>query len=126
MQRQLNPATLERAGVLTQAVGEVARRLEMGPTEVGQIVGVSQPTATRLLRGDYHLREKAKEWELSGHLVRLYRSLFSLVGGDDSLARGWLRSANVAFSGQTPIALMKRVDGLVRVCDYLDASRARV
>jgi len=116
----------ERNAVLSQAIADVALRLGMGPTDVGQIIGVSQPTASRLLHGRYRLKECAKEWELSAHLVRLYRSLFSLLGGDDELARGWLRSANKAFAGQQPMALIKRVDGLVQVCAYLDAQRARV
>ncbi|NMG48206.1 DUF2384 domain-containing protein [Azoarcus communis] len=118
--------TADRAKVLSQALSQVAGRLEIGPTEIGQIVGVSQPTASRLLHGSYNLKETGKEWELSTHLVRLYRSLFSLVGGDEALARGWLRSANDAFFGQRPIDVIKRIDGLLNVCDYLDTHRARV
>lgn len=123
--RVLEP-TADRTAVLTQALAQVASRLAIGPTEIGKIVGVSQSTASRLLQGGYQLRESGKEWELAAHLIRLYRSLFSLVGGDDGLARGWLRSANAAFAGQSPIDLIKRIDGLVRVCEYLDAHRARV
>lgn len=126
MPKQARQTTPERASVLSLAVVEAARRLAIGPTDMGQIVGVSQPTASRLLQGEYRLREGGKEFELSAHLVRLYRALFSLVGGDDHLARGWLRAANQAFSGQHPIDLIKRVDGLLHVCEYLDAHRARV
>ena len=126
MEKQKTAIAAERATVLTQALAETAQRLGLGPSEIGRIVGVSQPTASRLLKGDYVLKGAAKEWELSAHLVRLYRSLFSLVGGDDGLARGWLRSANEAFAGQEPIVLIKRIDGLIHVCEYLDAYRARV
>lgn len=116
----------DRSQVLSQAAVEAARRLGLGPTEFGQIVGVSQPTASRLLKGSYQLRESGKEWELSALLVRLYRSLFSLVGADDALARGWLRSGNRAFAGAQPIELIKRVEGFIHVCEYLDAHRARI
>lgn len=126
MEGQKEAVAAERSAVLTQALAETANRLDLGPTDIGRIVGVSQPTASRLLKGDYLLKESAKEWELSAHLVRLYRSLFSLVGSDDSLARGWLRSANSAFAGQEPISLIKRIDGLIHVCEYLDAYRARL
>lgn len=126
MEKQKKAVSADRSTVLTQALTETAIRLELGPTEIGKIVGVSQPTASRLLKGEYLLKESAKEWELSAHLVRLYRSLFSLVGSDDSLARGWLKSANKAFAGQEPIALIKRIDGLIHVCEYLDAYRARI
>jgi uncharacterized protein (DUF2384 family) len=126
MEKQKKAVAADRSAVLTHALAETANRLNLGPTEIGRIVGVSQPTASRLLKGEYLLKESAKEWELSAHLVRLYRSLFSLVGSDDSLARGWLRSANKAFADQEPIALIKRIDGLIHVCEYLDAYRARI
>jgi len=126
MEARKSAVAADRSAVLTQALAETAQRLDLGPTEIGRIVGVSQPTASRLLKGEYQLKESAKEWELSAHLVRLYRSLFSLVGSDDLLARGWLRSANKAFAGQEPLALIKRIDGLIHVCEHLDAYRARV
>jgi uncharacterized protein (DUF2384 family) len=116
----------DRAAVLTRAVAEVARRLQIGPTEVGRIVGISQPTASRIMHGKYLLKDTTKEWELAAHLVRIYRSLFSLVGGDDALARDWLHSPNKAFAGAEPISLLARVDGLLRVAEYLDAHRSRV
>ncbi|MBL8201985.1 MAG: DUF2384 domain-containing protein [Chromatiales bacterium] len=120
-----NPAP-DRARVLTGAVAETARRLQLKSTEVNAIIGVSQPTASRLLNGRFQLVEGAKSWELGAHLVRLYRSLSSLVGGDDDLARAWLRSANEAFDGRTPLDVIRSVEGLVHACDYVDAHRARV
>ena len=116
----------ERARVLTGAVAEAARRLKLKSTDLTAIVGVSQPTASRLLNGKFLLTEGAKSWELGAHLVRLYRSLTSMVGGNDELARAWLQSANRAFGGQTPLAAIRTVEGLVHACDYVDAHRARV
>lgn len=126
MKSQLKSASNERSAVLSMAVSEVAVRLGIGPTDTGDIVGLSQPTASRMLKGNYLLKEHSKEWELSAHLVRLYRALFSMVGGSDELASGWLRSSNKAFDSQKPIDLIKRVDGLLNVCEYLDAHRARI
>jgi len=116
----------DRARVLTVALVETARRLKLRSTELTAIIGVSQPTASRLLNGKFLLADGAKSWELAAHLVRLYRSLSSLVGGDDELARSWLRSANQAFGGNSPLESLGRVEGLVHACDYLDAHRARV
>lgn len=107
--------------MLSLAVVDAARRLGIGPTEFGQIVGVSHLTATRLLQGILHLGEGEQQWERCTLLVRLYGSLISLVGGDENLARGWLRSGNRAFSGQQPIELITQIDGLGRVCEYLDS-----
>lgn len=116
----------DRTRVLTGAVAEVSRRLDLGPSMLSRIIGISQPSASRLLSGTYELREAAKEWELSAALVRIYRSLFALVGGDEVLAKEWLRAPNRAFAGQAPTNLIVRIDGLVRVGEYLDAHRARV
>ncbi len=116
----------ERARVLTRAVAETVRRLQLRSTEVTSIIGVSQPTVSRLLNGKFQLAEGAKSWELAAHLVRLYRSLSSMVGGDDELARAWLKSANEAFGGRTPLEAIRSVEGLVHACDYVDAHRARV
>ncbi len=116
----------ERARVLTVALREAARRLDLGQSALRDIIGISQPTASRLLRGDYRLAENGKVWELAAHLLRLYRSLSSMVGGSDELARAWLGSANQAFDGRTPLQEIRRIDGLIHVCEYLDAHRARV
>lgn len=118
--------TERRSQVLTKAVAEAAARLSIGTKELGDIIGVSQSTASRALRETYQLKTTAKEWELAAHFVRLYRSLFAMVGGDEELARAWLRSPNKAFASQAPISQISRVDGLLRVCQYLDAHRSRV
>lgn len=126
MTRSASAPITDRSRVLTRAVIEAARRLALGPSDLKNIIGASQPTASRLLNGRYALPEGSKPWELAAHFVRLYRSLSSLVGGDDELARTWLKSPNRAFDGQRPLEAIKRVDGLIHACEYLDAHRARV
>ena len=114
------------ARVLTRAVAESARRLGLKSTQLKAILGVSQPTVSRLLNGKFTLAPDTKAWELAAQLVRLYRSLSSMVGGEDELARAWLTSPNQAFDGRQPLAVIGTVEGLVHVCDYVDAHRARV
>lgn len=121
--QQVNP---DRSRVLTSAVQEVARRFDLGSTDLKDIIGVSQSTASRLLNGNYGIPEGGKPWELSAMLVRMYRSLSSMVGGDDELVRVWMHSPNRALGGRHPAEEIKRVEGLVRACEYLDAYRARI
>lgn len=120
-----NPLS-ERSRVLSTAVVEAARRLGLGSSDINAIIGTSQPSASRLLNGKYFIPEGSKTWELSAHFIRLYRSVSSLVGGNDELARSWLKSGNQAFDNRHPLDVVKRVDGLLHVCEYLDAHRARV
>jgi uncharacterized protein (DUF2384 family) len=123
-----NPAPFStapaRAPVLSEAVAEVARHLEIGSSDLGTILGISQSSASRLMNGRYSLHEHQKEWELAALLVRLYRGLYSIVGNNDQLAREWLNSANRAFDGRIPFALIREAAGLVHLCDYIDAHRA--
>ncbi len=116
----------ERARVLSQAVVEAADRLQLRTGVLRQILGISQPTASRLLHGRYRIPPESKTWELAALFVRLYRALFAMVGGNDELARLWLESPNRAFGDRAPVELIQRIDGLLHACEYVDAHRARV
>jgi len=125
----IRPATATddaRARVLSQAVVEAASRLELRTSVLCQVLGISQPTASRLLHGRYQIPPGTKTWELAALFVRLYRALFAMVGGNDELARLWLASPNRAFGERAPAELIQRIDGLLHACDYVDAHRARV
>ncbi len=76
-------------------------------------------------KGDYQLNRDDKAFELSVLLVRLYRSLDAIVGGDETVARAWLVNNNVALR-DAPINLIQTVGGLVNVIQYLDARRAQI
>jgi len=92
---------------------------------VGSIIGLSEATVSRMGGGAYTLRDDDKPFELSVLLVRLYRSLDAITGGDDAVARAWLRNDNTALGGK-PLTLVQTVQGLVNVIAYLDARRAIV
>ena len=117
-------ATADPSAVLTKAVARAAERLGITKALLAKIIGLSPPTVTRLYSGAYKLDERRKEWEFALLFVRVFRSLDSIVG-DEQTARRWLNSDNRALNGK-PIDLIRRTDGLVRVVQYLDASRALV
>ncbi len=117
-------ATPDPSAVLTKAVARAAERLGITKALLAKILGLSPPTVTRLYSGAYKLDERRKEWEFALLFVRVFRSLDSIVG-DEQTARRWLNSDNRALNGK-PIDLIRRTDGLVRVVQYLDASRALV
>lgn len=117
-------ATPDPSAVLTKAVARAAERLGITKALLARILGLSPPTVTRLYSGAYKLDERRKEWEFALLFVRVFRSLDSIVG-DEQAARRWLNCDNRALNGK-PIDLIRRTDGLVRVVQYLDASRALV
>lgn len=112
------------SSVLTKAVARAAERLNISRALLAKILGVSPPTVTRLYNGNYKLDEHRKEWEFALLLVRVFRSLDSIVGNEQT-ARQWLNSENRGLNGR-PVDLIRQTEGLVRVVHYLDASRGLV
>jgi uncharacterized protein (DUF2384 family) len=112
------------SSVLTKAVARAAERLDISRALLAKILGVSPPTVTRLYSGEYKLDERRKEWEFALLFVRVFRSLDSIVGNEQT-ARQWLNSENRGLNGR-PVDLIRQTEGLVRVVHYLDASRGLV
>jgi hypothetical protein len=121
-QTRSSPALAEGA-VLGKAALEAANRLGLTARTLGTVVGLSEPTVSRLKRGEFMLERGTKPFELAVLLVRLYRSLDAIVAGDENVAKAWLRNDNSALGGK-PIEAIQTVPGLVDVIAYLDARRA--
>ena len=118
------PTTTPEAGpTVTKAILRAADRLGISNKVIGSILGLSEASVSRMGSGGYALRPGEKSFELSVLFVRLYRSLDAMTGGDDAVARAWLRSDNAAL-GDTPLTLVQSIQGLVNVIAYLDARRA--
>ena len=114
----------DAASVLSKAVARAAEHLDVSRALLARVLGVSPATVTRLYRGDYVLDQGRKEWEFALLFVRAFRALDSIVGSE-SAARAWLKSDNRALNGR-PVELIRTTEGLVRVVQYLDASRGLV
>lgn len=112
-----------RAGVLSKGLVRTLELWGLSGRDAGRIIGLSDASISRLKRGDMLLDETAKPFELAVMVVRAFRSLDAITGGDIAAARAWLRSPNTAL-GMRPIEAMQTVGGLVNVVAYLDARRA--
>lgn len=111
--------------VLSKALLRAADHLGLTAKTLGTIVGLSEPTVSRLKRGEFALEQGTKPFELAVLFVQLYRSLDAIVGGDETVAKAWLRNDNTALDGK-PIEKIQTVPGLVDAIAYLDARRAVV
>lgn len=114
-----------QAAVVTKAVLRAAQSLDVPAKTLAAIIGVSEATASRMKKGDFMLERASKPFELAVLFIRLYRSLDAIAGGDERVARLWLRNANTALSA-VPLDHIRTVSGLVDVIAYLDARRALV
>ncbi|TCR93349.1 antitoxin Xre/MbcA/ParS toxin-binding domain-containing protein [Rhizobium sp. BK376] len=113
------------AAVITKAVTNAAERLGLSARSLAAVLGVSEASISRMKRQDYLLERGSKSFELAVLFVRLFRSLDAIVGGDETVARQWLRNANRAF-GAAPADKITTIAGLTDVLAYLDARRALV
>ncbi len=115
----------DKSSVITKATVRAAGRLGIKNTVLAKILGVSEPTISRMRRGQYQLDRSQKAFELAILLVRLYRSLDGIVAGDDHVAAEWLKNKNTALDG-VPLDLIQSVSGLTNVIAYINSRRAVV
>ena len=118
-------AAIAEPSVLTSATVRAAERLQIKNAALARILGVSDSTVSRMRNKALFLERGDKPFELAILFVRLYRSLDSIMAGDDAVAADWLRNKNTALNG-VPLELIQSVSGLVHVIAYLDARRAIV
>lgn len=110
--------------VLSKALLNCKGHLGLTNAELGVIIGKDRTYFTRL-RSHAVLEPDSKEGELALHVIRIYRSLYALEGGDLESMEEWLNTPNKHLNA-IPKELLKNVQGLVQVTEYLDAMRGKV
>src|SRR3546814_14327130 len=113
VQRRTAPAPSE-AEVITKAVLRAADRLGLPNKVLANVLGLSEATISRMRNGAYLLQRGQKPFELAALLVRLYRSLDAIVGGDAAGARAWLGHANPDLA-ERPLTQMQANHGRMQV-----------
>lgn len=105
---------------LTKALLNAGRALGLTQDDLGAVIGRDR---TLFRRGGVDPASKAGELALI--LIRVYRGLYALVGGQDADLKHWMRTRN-RHTGGIPAEQVKSVAGLVHVVEYLDAIRGKV
>ena len=106
--------------VLSKATAHAAELLHLNNASLARVIGVSEPTITRV-RAGRHIDPATKEGQLALLLVRVFRSLDPLVGGDEAKRVAWMHSHNKALEG-VPAKLLENPEGLVATLAYLDGT----
>lgn len=109
----------EKKRVLTTAFLRVAQRLHLSRQELSAIIGPSESTLSRLFSKTTFLDPISKEGQLAILLVRLYKNLDVLFGGNAEQCELWLRSGNTDLNNY-PIYLIQSIEGLILVIQYLE------
>ena len=113
--------TISPGQVAAKAAFRAATELGLSQRDLGEAIGVSGATVSRMKDGGYELAGKPLELALC--LIRVFRSLDAIVGGDSASLRGWMANRNDILGGK-PKALVLTATGLIEVMQYLDSARA--
>jgi len=115
----------DKKRVLTKALVRMVERLALSRRELSAIIGQSESSLSRLFtKEDYSLDPLSKEGQLAILLLRLFRSLDTLFGGNAEQCQLWLKSENEHLNAK-PIELIQSIEGLVGTVQYLDAMRGK-
>jgi hypothetical protein len=104
--------------VLSKAVLNAGRALGLSQGQIGETIGRDRTSISR------SLDPNSKPGELALLLIRVYRGLYPLVGGEPETMRHWMHKEN-RDTGGVPAEQIRQVQGLIRVVEYLDAMRGR-
>ena len=107
--------------VAAKAVVNAAREMDLTQRELARAIGVSEATVTRMKDGGHEL--EGKPLELALCLIRVFRSLDAIAGGDAATIRGWMKNPNSLLGG-IPKVLVTSATGLIETMQYLDSARA--
>ena len=110
----------EPGRVVAKAAFNAARELGLTQRELAQTLGVSEATVSRMKDGGYAL--EGKPLELALCLIRVFRSLDAIAGGDAATVKGWMAAENRDLGG-VPRAQVITATGLIETPNYLDAAR---
>ena len=125
LEKKVDRVEISEAQVVTKATVVAAERLGLNARSLASVLGVSEASVSRMKRLDHLLEKGTKPFELALLLIRLFRSLDAITGGDEAVARKWLRNTNTALGG-IPADRISTITGLTDVLAYLDARRALV
>jgi uncharacterized protein (DUF2384 family) len=113
------------AAIVAKAVLRAAEQLSVPGRVLGEVLGLSEASISRMRTGEFPLDRDPKAFEIALLFVRLYRSLDAIVGGDKASASAWLRNHNIALDA-APLDLVRTIPGLMHVIEYLDARRSPI
>jgi hypothetical protein len=111
--------------LLAKAFLRAGNILRLTQKELSGVLGVSEPTLSRLVHKGHSISPQDKDGEIALLFLRIFRSLDALFGGHEVDMQKWFDSPNHYLKG-IPRNLIKSLQGLFDVASYLDAMRGQV
>ena len=121
MNAQLEPRTkLQEAQVLATAFLNAGKELGLSQSVLEKIIDRDRSSISRS-----GINPNTKSGELALMLIRIYRSLFVLMGGKSVQMKHWMQTSNL-HTGGVPADQILCIADLVKIVGYLDAMRGKV
>lgn len=109
---------LNSSEAITKAIENVKVNLALSSETLEEIIGVDPNSAAPITNDSQY-------FECVELLIRVYRSIYAMTGGNGEAMRHWLNTPNYDFLDQAPIDRMKCRAGLVEAVNYLDGFPGR-
>ncbi len=116
--------SVDKKVVLAKAVLNAAEQLDLKQAQLAAILG-GHRTAISRLKSNPELDPASKQGELALLLIRIYRALYALTGGDVDWMRHFMNTPN-RVTGGVPVQQIESISGLVSVLQFVDAIRGKV
>lgn len=117
-----NKTAISEEAVVGKALKKASEYWGISNKQLGEFCGLSEATVSRLKNGQYILDPDSKSWQLAVIFLRIFRGLDAYMGGNIANEKAWLNADNKVLGGK-PIELMKSIEGITGVVQYIDYTR---
>jgi len=107
--------------VLAKALLNTADQLGLKQSQIASVIGVHRSSINRLKKKP-RLDPITKKGELALLLIRIYRAVYVLTGGNSEWIHYFMNSYNKAISG-VPIEQIQNIRGLVKVLHFVETDQ---
>ena len=108
-----NHIKIDKPILLYKALLNAGEAMGLTNADIADVVGLKQDQMNGIINPE------SKEGTLALYLIRSYRSLYSLVDGDEEEMKLWMHGQNTATGG-IPAQQVKCSEELVHVMKYLE------
>ena len=113
-------SNLKKSEILAEGYLNAGKSLGFKTRDLGEILGGDRKALSR-----NKLDTQSKSGEIAMMFIRIYRSLFVLMGGNVEQMQVWMHTRN-SHTGGVPSDQVRTLVGLVTVMEYLDAMQEKL
>ncbi|WP_045858085.1 antitoxin Xre/MbcA/ParS toxin-binding domain-containing protein [Teredinibacter purpureus] len=123
---------LNDSAIVANGLTEACKHLGITQDQIATAIGVSRTTITRIKKrahdnlDDAAFASNGKPFELALLVIRVYRSLYAILGGNQAAMKHWMNTDNQHLANERPVDLIQSTLGIGRVIGYLDAMRGKI